>query len=51
MLSKKSILETSALPFLENALDESDLLCIYDVLGRDDEVDCNNIATPSLSRI
>ena len=51
MFSEKSILETAALLFLENALDESDLLCIYDVLGRDDEVDCNNIATLSLPRI
>ena len=51
MFSEKSILETAALLFLENGLDELDLLCIYDVLGRDDEVDFKNIATPSLPRI
>ncbi|XP_015772316.1 PREDICTED: uncharacterized protein LOC107350588 [Acropora digitifera] len=34
MFSKKSILENSALLFLENVLDESDLLCVYDVLNR-----------------
>lgn len=33
MFSKKSILENSALLFLENVLDESDLLCVYDVLN------------------